>query len=128
MFCGKVLKEKGKIMTGIPRFFCIVFLLFAIASAGHDVWRMKETGGDFAFSQVGGLITLYAKTEHNEARDVIAENIGAEGFNAVFVPLLKSYTVLLCLGLSALFGIWGFVSARRGRLADKGGRGMKFTR
>ena len=131
-FYDNLLKEKGNIMTAIPRLFCILFALLAIGSVGHDVWRMKVDGGDFAFSQVGGLITLYAKQEHNEARSVIADEIGAEGFNTIFVPVLKSYTVALTGGIAAFFGLWGFLAKRKQDAGGSGrggkGHGMKFTR
>ena len=133
VFCDNLLKEKGNIMTALPRFFCILFAMLAIGSIGHDVWRMQTTGSEFAFSQIGGLLTLYAKTEHNEARTMIADEIGAEGFNTLFVPILKSYTAAFLGGIALLFGLWGFFSHRKlaaggsGR-DSKGSGGMRFKR
>lgn len=118
-------------MTSIPRAFCILFVLLTLASIGHDYWRYREVGGEFSFSQVGGLIQLYAKDEHDEARTVIADEIGAEGFNAVFVPVLKSYTAALTGGLALLFAVIGLLRGYKKHGDLRGGKprnNMRFRR
>lgn len=115
-------------MSGAPKIFCIFFVLLTLASIGHDVWYSQQNHSEFAFSQIGGLITHYAKTEHDEARTMIADEIGAEGFNATVGTLLSFYTAAFTGFFAVLFGVWGFVKARRQAAGAKNSKSMNFRR
>jgi hypothetical protein len=78
--------------------------LLTIAAIGHDAYRAYETGNDFAFSQIGGLLQTYARAEHNEMRTAVVDTAGAETFNSVLVPFLSLYTAAFTGSLAAIFG------------------------
>ena len=96
-------------MASLLKFLACFFLLLTIAAIGHDAYRAYETGNDFAFSQIGGLLQTYARAEHNEMRTTVVDTAGAETFNSVLVPFLSLYTAAFTGSLAVIFGaLYGF--------------------
>lgn len=127
-FMINVLKGKGKPMPGPLKFFTILFAVLAVASVGHDVWRSRSTGNPFAFSELGGLCQLYAREHHDRMREAIADTLGPEFFNAVFVPVLSTHTVVLTGALAAVFGLWGWLILQRRRTHAPKQSGFRYRR
>jgi len=115
-------------MLSFFKFLGFIFIAMAVASVGHDYWLTQERGSEFAFSQVGALFKLYAEAEHDATRQAIADAAGAETFNSLMVPILKTKTVLLTGVPGVFFALVAFIMERKRSLVEKESGNFRFKR
>lgn len=99
-------------MIGCFKFLAVLFVILALLSLGHDIWRAYSIKNDFTLSQIGGLFEHYTPEEFANAQNAVADTTGVKTFNMIFAPILSLPTVVFTGGLAAIFTGLMFLAIR----------------